>query len=224
MKTERRKSQHRVHLDESEAMKRIHEGMKPISDTGLAQLCCKCFGDEESTTSAVLTLASNPWLTMDEMWEDHLDEWFDRQDEVVISVDVPREGVSESRACLADKVVDLADACVRGHGFVGIRLNVGSDGKVQFNAWLHHSFAVVRCVDSRTADQVECVVDAVAGHRPPSVCHVWDWRRALRDLLVSDAPPGPSRARAWQRALRIEGSLPLLDASTSTVTRVSVVM
>lgn len=139
-------------------MKRTHEeSQHRVFDVEyLRGLCRKLSPDEDSTTSAILTLFQNPDLTVDELWEHGLEQWFGRMDTVELHVTLGTGAMDTD--VKRTMVIDIAEAIYRLYGFVGIRFHTTQDTTQPFSHWLHHSFVAVDC--SGDEGDLNYIVDA----------------------------------------------------------------
>jgi hypothetical protein len=173
-----------------------------LSTPQLCEIASQLMDDEESTTSAMLSLLTNKEASVCSLKRNErgLEEWFAREDEVMLEVDV-----TKGQENVAALVVDYAYSCIVQHGFVGVSICTQYSSCKSYREWLHHSFVLVHPSDSQfvTPDDECTVADAIAGCTFGVRIWQWNqWRPKLHKLL-SCTTLGKQREDAWSECFCI---------------------
>ena len=174
-----------------------------LSSVQLREVVSQLMDDEESTTSAMLSLLTNSNACVCSLKRDErgLEEWFAREDKVLLQVDVDKGQDNVSAL-----VVNYAFSCIVQHGFVGVTINTRSVKGMPYREWLHHSFVLVHPSDTQFDEPgEECtVVDAIAGCTLGA--RTWQWNKWRPDLhrLLSSVTPGKEREDLWSECFHID--------------------
>ena len=180
-------------------------------ESALRVMCDRLAPDEESVTSALLTLLANPGATTADLWHGSLMHMFAREDDVQLDIIAFDDG----SAALA---VDVAAACLKDTGHVGIR--ICAHEATPYPQWLHHSFVLARgrAGDDETVYMVDgCALRGSVLVRPANA-----WATRLAHLLRC-AVPGPGRAAVWRDFVGCDAAR-MQDGAKLTGTRVRVVL
>jgi hypothetical protein len=167
----------------------------------LSEIVKTLLNDSTSTAYAMLSLLETNGSTVDHLCtESGLLEWFAKEEEVTLQVDV-----NVNAQYMAGNVIDHVFGHLILRGFVGVSVStIQPVTEISYSKWLHHDFVLVVPRDASCDVCKECyVVDAYVGCTGGSRVWKWDdWRSEFNKLLIC-VKPGSDRESLWAKTFRI---------------------